>query len=234
MIETQIVNGEIRIGDQLPIEKELASRYRVSRTVVREAMKALKEKGWVETFVGKGTFVIDNVAKGIDSSIDLVLRMDPGSSFDYLIEVRQILEPEIAAMAAHCASDEQLLELREAVDLMSWGLVNNDNETYLRGDLEFHMGMAKAAGNPLVLMILNPVVKIMREQQEYHLYRVNTGGHRSQKNHQLIMNALEKHDEAAARKWMREHILQVRADVVYAANKENRQSNPNPSSQTIG
>jgi GntR family transcriptional regulator, transcriptional repressor for pyruvate dehydrogenase complex len=213
LIEAQIISGEIRVGDQLPTENDLAAYYQVSRTVIREAMKALKEKGWIETHVGKGTFVIDNVARGIDSSFDLALRMDSGSSFGYLIEVREILEPEIAALAALRANDEQLAKIRSSVEMMEQGLENKEYKMFLQGDLDFHVSLAEATGNPLVLMILNRVVTLMRAQQEYHVYHEPSGGKKSQQNHQLIMEALEKRDPKASRICMREHIRQVRTDV---------------------
>ncbi len=213
LVESDIINGVYGVGDQLPTESEMAAKYQVSRTVVREAMKALKEKGWVQTFVGKGTFVIDDVARGIDSSLDLTLRKDSGRSFEYLIELREILEPEIAALTALHASDEQLARIRKSVDAMDQALAILDYESFLEGDLAFHVGIAEATGNPLILMFLRPVLKLMRAQQEYHLINVSTGGQKSQKNHQSIMAALEKHDVAAASKRMHEHILQVRTDV---------------------
>ena len=77
MVETQIIDGEYRVGDRLPTEFQLASEYKVSRTVIREAMKVLKEKGWIETRPGRGTIVIDNVARGVRSSFDVAMRMDP-------------------------------------------------------------------------------------------------------------------------------------------------------------
>jgi len=213
LIEAQIINGEIRVGDQLPIETEMAAQYQVSRTVIREAMKALKEKGWIETFVGKGTFVIDNVARGIDSSFELALRMDSGSSFKHLIEVRELLEPGIAALAAENASPEELAEIREAVHLMDKGIDLQDYETFLQGDFDFHVKIAQATGNPLIIMVLNRVVLLMRAQQEYHVYHEPSGGKNSQSNHKLILNALEKHDKEEAKLKMRNHILQVRMEV---------------------
>lgn len=213
LIEEQIISGEIQVGNQLPTENDLATKYQVSRTVVREAMKALKEKGWIETHVGRGTFVIENVARGIDSSFDLALRMDPGSSFGYLIEVREILEPDIAALAAMRASDEKIAEMRVAVEMMDIGLETHTYELFLQGDFTFHVKMAEATGNPLILMVLNRVVKLMREQQEYHVYHEPRGGEKSQHHHKLIMEAIEKRNPDEARSRMHEHIQQVRSEV---------------------
>src|SRR6185369_15452748 len=89
LIENEIINGTFAVGDKLPTEHELAEMYRVSRTVIREATKILKEKGRLASFVGKGTFVIDETERGIETSLNAMIRMNPETSFSYLIEVRE-------------------------------------------------------------------------------------------------------------------------------------------------
>lgn len=214
LIEARIINGDYRLGDQLPTEFELAAQYRVSRTVIREAMKTLKERGWVDTRVGKGTFLIDNVSRGVGASFDVIVRMNPDLGFEHLIEVRELLEPGIAALAAVRASDEQIQAMRAAVDQMELAMNNPAlKDEFLIGDYNFHTLMAQATGNPLVPSILQPVVTLMRDQQKYHLYRVKGGYLKSQSHHRQIMEAIANHDPDAARQAMLDHISQVRADV---------------------
>lgn len=214
LIEARIINGEYRLGDQLPTEFELAAQYRVSRTVIREAMKTLKERGWVDTRVGKGTFVIDNVSRGVGASFDVIVRRNPDLGFEHLIEVRELLEPGIAALAAERASAEQIQAMRQAVEQMEHAANNTaDMDDFLAGDYTFHALMAQATGNPLVPSILQPVVTLMRDQQKYHLYRVKGGYLKSQSHHRQIMDAIEAHDSEAARQAMLGHIRQVSADV---------------------
>lgn len=214
LIEARIINGDYRLGDQLPTEFELAAQYRVSRTVIREAMKTLKERGWVDTRVGKGTFLIDNVSRGVGASFDVIVRMNPDLGFEHLIEVRELLEPGIAALAAVRASDEQIHAMRAAVDQMELAMNNPAlKDEFLIGDYNFHTLMAQATGNPLVPSILQPVVTLMRDQQKYHLYRVKGGYLKSQSHHRQIMEAIANHDPDAARQAMLDHISQVRTDV---------------------
>jgi DNA-binding FadR family transcriptional regulator len=214
LIESRIIEGDLRVGDKLPTENEMAELYQVSRTVIREAMKALKEKGWIETRVAKGTFVVDNVAKKVRASFDAVVRMDPGHGFSHLIEVREILEPEVAALVASRADPAQTARIRQAVDQMDRALENQDDiEAFLNADFTFHMLLAESTGNPLIPIIISPVVKLMRDLQTYYLSRVEGGMQRSQVNHQMIMQAIENRDAAAARQYMKEHIHQVRTDV---------------------
>lgn len=214
LIEDQIINGELLIGDKLPTEKELAERYKISRTVIREAIKALKEKGWVETYIAKGTFVICNMEKSVQSSFDAAVRMKPEDRFNNLIQIRLILEPEIAALAAVSASQEDIAKMHQAVNKMEEALRDNKNvNAFLEGDFAFHMVIAESTGNDLVRIIIAPVVRLLRNVQQYHLSHVESGNQRSQSFHNKVMEAIERHDPKVARLSMYEHIIQVRDDI---------------------
>lgn len=214
LIESKIIAGDFQVGDRLPTEYDLASMYQVSRTVIREAIKALKGKGWVETRGAKGTFVVYNMTKSVQSSFDATVRMNPEDSFSNLIQVRLILEPEIAALAAASASPEDIATMRQAVSQMDKALADNKNvEDFLRGDFSFHLAMAESTGNNLIHLIIAPVVNLMRDVQTYHLLHVDGGKRRSQENHRKIMEAIQNRDPEAARKHMYAHITQVREDI---------------------
>src|SRR6267143_4630716 len=107
-IEESILKGDLKPGDQLPAERELAQRFGVSRTAVREAVKALREKGLVEAFSGRGTFITDGTTQAVRQSLDLMVRIGQQEGSAHLAELRLILEPEIAALAAS-RIEEQLL-----------------------------------------------------------------------------------------------------------------------------
>src|SRR4051812_9357122 len=107
-IERSIRDGQLRAGDQLPPERELAQRFGVSRTAVREAVKALGEKGLIQSQHGRGTFVTDGSEHAIRNSLDRIVTVG-GARPDgtaHLIAVRQMLEPEIAARAAVSANQK--------------------------------------------------------------------------------------------------------------------------------
>ena len=214
MVETQIIAGEFRIGDRLPTENNLSSIYKVSRTVIREAMKVLKEKGWIEIRPGRGTIVIDNVARGVRSSFDVAVRMNPDSGSNHLIEIRQMIEPEIAALAAVRASEEQIISMQQAITQMDRAAQEDplNIDRFLDADFCFHIIIAESTGNPLVLLIINPVVKLMREQQAF-VSQIMEGLLHSQVNHHLIMEAIIQRDPIQAREYMRRHIMQVREDI---------------------
>src|SRR6202167_3934499 len=91
-IEESILKGTLKAGDQLPSERELAQRFGVSRTAVREAVKALREKGLVEAFSGRGTFITDGSSQGMRQSLDWIMRIGPQDGSVHLAEMRAILE----------------------------------------------------------------------------------------------------------------------------------------------
>jgi DNA-binding FadR family transcriptional regulator len=210
-IEEQIINGVYLDGDKLPTEKQLTEMYKVSRVVIREAIKALKEKGLVETHVAKGTYVKFNMTKSVQSSFDATVRMNPDDSFDKLLQVRLLLEPEIAALAAVNASEEDIEVMRNAVSEMEDALERGDEITaFLKGDFTFHMAIAGSTKNKLIQLILEPVVNLLHDFEAHHSSHVE--GRRSQRNHKKILRAIEEHDPHAARENAHAHFVQVCED----------------------
>ena len=214
LIENEIIKGTFAVGDKLPTENELAEMYRVSRTVIREATKILKQKGRLASFVGKGTFVIDETERGIESSLSAMIRMNPETSFNHLIEVREILEPAMAALAAAKASEEQIKELEKAVARMDRSIADDAHkDDFLDADSKFHGLLAEATGNPIIAMLVKPLGVLIRQQQEYMAFEVAGGSVHSQKYHRRISEAIKQRDPERARTEMLEHIRQVFTDI---------------------
>jgi len=208
-IEESIVKGNLKPGDQLPAERELALRFGVSRTAVREAVKALREKGLVEAYSGRGTFITDGTGQAIRQSLDLMVKIGQADGSNHLAEVRAILEPEIAALAAARIHEPELMTMREAVAVMD--RAGQDPDAYIEADLDFHLALAEAASNPLILSLLDSIVGLLREQR-LRIFRVPGGPERGQIHHKRILEAVEKRDSEKARQAMREHLEQVRDD----------------------
>ena len=146
-IEDSIERGDLKEGDQLPAERELALQFGVSRTAVREAVKALREKGLVEAYPGRGTFITSETSNSIRLTFDRMIKSGPREGTLHLVEVREILEPEIAALAAKRVTEESLNELREAIAIMDGA--KGDPDSFIEADLDFHLALAEAAANPL-------------------------------------------------------------------------------------
>lgn len=208
-IEESIVKGSLKTGDQLPPERELAQRFGVSRTAVREAVKALREKGLVEAFSGRGTFITDGTTNAVRQSLDLMVKIGQPEGSTHLAEVRAILEPEIAALAATRIQESEVATMREAVAIMDRS--GKDPDAYIEADLDFHLALAEAAANPLILSLLDSIVGLLREQR-LRIFNVPGGPARGQVYHKRILQAVERHDAESARQAMREHLEQVRED----------------------
>jgi GntR family transcriptional regulator, transcriptional repressor for pyruvate dehydrogenase complex len=207
-VEESIHKGTLKPGDQLPPERELAEQFGVSRTAVREAVKALHEKGLVEAFPGRGTFITDGTSYTIRQSLDRITRKGH-EGFAYLAEVRAILEPEIAVLATSRVKEEDLQALREQVQVMDQA--RNDPDAFIEADLDFHLTLAEAAGNPIILSLIDSIVGLLREQR-MGIFHVDGGPERGQYHHKRILDAIEHRDAAGAREAMRAHLQQVRED----------------------
>lgn len=216
-IEESVLNGSLKPGDQLPAERELAQRLGVSRTAVREAVKALREKGLVEAYSGRGTFITDGTTHAARQSFDLMVKIGQQEGSNHLAELRLILEPGIAAMAAKRIEEEHLAAMREAVAVMDRS--QKDPEAYIEADLDFHLALAEAAANPLILSLIDSIVALLREQR-IKIFNVEGGPQRGQSHHKRILEAMERRDPEMARTAMAAHLEQVREDSQVSSGSE--------------
>lgn len=229
-VEDSILQGRLKPGDQLPAERDLAQRFGVSRTAVREAVKTLCEKGLVESYSGRGTFVTKPSSQSVWQSLELILRINQQEGLAHLADLRQILEPEIAALAAPRIEEQLLTTMRETVAAMDRSL--HEPEAYIEADLDFHLALAEAAGNPLVLSLLDSIVGLLREQRS-RIFKADGGPERGQFHHKRILAAIEARDPDAARNAMRAHLQQVREDSSYSLPGNGNPIRPRKSEETI-
>jgi GntR family transcriptional repressor for pyruvate dehydrogenase complex len=208
-IEDTILNGTVKAGEQLPSERELATRFAVSRTAVREAVKTLSEKGLVEAYTGRGTFVTDATSRVMRRSLDRMIKIGQPEGSTYLLELREIFEPEIAALAALRVEELHLEQMREAIAIMDRSMHNPD--AYIEADLGFHLALAEAAGNPLILSLLDSIVELLRKHR-IRIFTIADGPKRALEHHKIILSAIEQRDPLLARYSMRAHLKQVRDD----------------------
>lgn len=163
-IRSQIVDGNLSAGDKLPNERELAENFGVSRTVVREALNTLKQEGLIEVRPGTGTFVIDATGEALTQTFGLIMAIGKEKSLMDIVEIREILEPEIAALAAERATPEHIEAMERAVQLMEANL--SDISEYARKDHSFHLVLAEATGNKIVPRLIASIVDLLQELRE--------------------------------------------------------------------
>lgn len=212
-IRERIVSGAHAQGERLPTERELALAYGVSRNVVREAVRALVNDGLVEVRQGSGTFVANGTSSALGDSLGLALSLGRSSrNLSHLIEIRTIIEPSVAGLAAMRATPDDIAALSEELTVMDGALVTDDVDTFIASDHRFHVGIAKATQNDLVPMILFPVVDVLNFQRK-NLFSVVHSAKSAQTFHKRILGAIRKHDSDAAVEAMRGHLKQVSGDI---------------------
>jgi GntR family transcriptional repressor for pyruvate dehydrogenase complex len=213
-IEERILRGELCPGDRLPTERELAVQFGVSRTAVREAARALAQKGLLEMRPGRGTFVVDQTSRMARETLSLLLRYRPANGLHELLEVRELFEPEIAALAAERVTSEELEALQSLVAHMDRSL--SDIESFVAADDDFHRLLVQSSGNSLMVRVFEPIVDLLREQRIRVGYTPD-GPRHGQFHHRHILAALFERSAEGARAAMRAHLVQVRRDIAVAA-----------------
>ena len=141
-------------------------------------------------------------------SFDTLLKYGAEDGSANLVEVRAILEPEIAALAATRMTDEYIHDMREAVETMD---AAPDMDVYVEADLDFHLALAEATQNPIIPVLMDSIIDLLREQRK-RIGLSEGGPERGQKHHKEILEAVTRRDSAAARAAMKKHLSQVAED----------------------
>lgn len=210
-IRARIIAGELKQGERLPNERDIASNYGVSRNVVREAIRALAKDGLVSVRQGSGTYIADGTSRALGDSLELALSVGGlQRNLANLIEIRQIIEPTVAGLAADRASPAEIAELKAEVGVMERAF--DDVEAFIAADHRFHVAIAKSTQNELVPMLLFPIVDVLNEQRK-RLFFIKESARNAQAFHHRILEAIERHDHNAAVEAMRGHLGQVRGDI---------------------
>ncbi len=200
MLKT-ILSRRLRPGDRLPSERELGEQFGVSRTVVREAVRALAAKGLIEVRSGSGLRVAAVEASAVSESMSLFLR---GSTLDYpkVHEIRATLEVQMAGVAAERRAEEDIQGLTEACERMEASV--DDVEAAAVNDVEFHREIARATHNELYLVLLDAIGDAQLEVRRGNLAAGASGETLAQ--HRSILEAIVAGDPDRAREAMRAHL----------------------------
>ena len=198
-----ITSGRLKIGDRLPAERELAKILQVGRSTVREAIRAMESLGILESRPGEGTFLVSHPLHSQPDPIT-ANAFKSWENQRKLFEVRMVIEPDIAALAARRASFEQILKMREILREQEESV--KQGETGIKADSVFHDLLAEAAGNDVLLRIMESLMDLLRETREASL-QTNNRPLSSLKQHKAILRAIEARDPLAAERRMREHIV---------------------------
>jgi len=217
-VKTLIADGRLTSGDRLPPERELAERFRVSRTSVREALRSLQSRGLIEIRAGEGAFVRDISVEALIEPLALVI-LPHREAVGELFEARRLLEPAIAALAARRATSEEIGEMERI--LAEQAREVESGRTGMAQDSALHAAIAAAAHNRAIVRIVSALVDLLGQSREESLL---TRGRpqRSHQNHRRILAAIRRRDTDGAYRAMLDHLTAVEKLVLDSSSKESR------------
>jgi len=207
-IKGMIIDGELGPGDRLPREADLAERLGLSRSSLREAVRALSLVRILDVRQGDGTYVTSLDAALLLDALSFVIELHHDRSVLELLEARRLLEAEAAALAAVRIAPDQLAELQTLIDAMP-GCTGV--EEFVENDLAFHGTIATGAGNTVVAKLLE---SLSGRTIRARIWRgITQGGaiDRTVAEHQAIYDAIERGSPELARALMAVHVASVEA-----------------------
>ncbi len=203
-IQRLIAEGELRPGDRLPSETELADRFGVGRSSIREAMRALQLLGVIEVIQGKGTFVRD---AGILPLVVDWQRIAEIGVISEVMEARQFLEVLLAQLAAERATDEDIEALRAQLERSRETI--SDREANIQAGVDFHVALADAAHNQVLALMYRTIRDLYLETARRTRITSQVAQDRLH-DHERILQAVIDRDPEAVAEAMREHLQKAR------------------------
>ena len=205
-----IESDEYQPGDRLPAERVLAEQLSVSRPTVREALIALEVEGWVEIRGGSGIFVLERTSGSSLANLAFSSGLPMPGPFEVLF-ARNLIEPDVAALAAKNVTSEQLTAMSQALSDMVCCSASNPKR--LEYDRRFHYALAEASGNCALLLAVQAIWG-PREQPVYlrleEHFHTETVWQRTIIEHREILEAIKRGDAKAARAAMHRHLKVAR------------------------
>ena len=200
-LERRILEREFTVGAQLPSERLLATQYGVSRPVIREVLRGLAERGYVEIHPGRGSFVRPVGTDTLAEPLSRVARRT-GVTPRHLVSARTMLECAAAELSAEIATEADVEVLQQALEAHAAAA---DLQARARSDVAFHEAVAAVSGNPVIAMMfgaIRPLVYglMLRSLSDREVTRAG------EPFHDRIVAAIAAHDPVAARAAMAEHL----------------------------
>ena len=237
-IRQLIERGDLKAGEKLPPERELARLIGVSRASVRGGLGSLATVGVVEARRGAGTFVSEGPPLFDVNPLSIFSALH-GIPQSELFETRRVIEIDLAGLAAERAGGEELAAISEEV--MEMFASRDDVHRFLVHDIRFHRAVAAAARNPLMAAIMEMVADLFYEQRKSTVDRWR-GAAEAAEQHRQIYQAIRAGDVDSARREMDEHLrwaqntlaLEVKAELNRGENGDERGTGPVPGPSTSG
>jgi GntR family transcriptional repressor for pyruvate dehydrogenase complex len=201
-IHAMITRGELRAGDRLPAEREMAKQLGISRPSLRSGLRSLVAMGVLRSRHGSGTYIAEG-PPALESEALRLLAALHGFTYDEMFEARRVLEASVAGLAAERATGDQLATLAEELANM-YATIDNPHQ-YLIHDIRFHRAVGAACGNPILAALVEMVSTVMYDRRRETVERARDFK-QSVEMHQRVYRAIRAHKPEEARAAMHEHI----------------------------
>ena len=207
IILSEIKSGKLKPGDKLPAITRMADSYGVSQASIREALNRLKVLDVIQVKHGHGSFVNQQMPLGFEQNFEIITKADIAN----LLDLRKIIEVGCARSACEKAEQKDLEKMEDALQKM-WTAVEN-NELGEQADYDFHMAIAEATGNPLLINLMEDVsdtmIRTMKETRRIWLYETKKSIQKIYDEHKLILKAIKDKNGEAAGNNMYRHLKEV-------------------------
>jgi DNA-binding FadR family transcriptional regulator len=205
-LREMIVSGRLKPGDRLPREADLATSLGLSRSSLREAVRALSLVRILDVRQGDGTYVSSLAADSLLDALSFIVEFHHDASVLELLEVRRILEPAASARAAVRIDDASLASLEEILDRST---PDSAVEELVRNDVEFHRAIAVASGNTVLASLIESLSGPTQRARVWRGITQEGALARTLAEHRSIFGAIRAHDPELARTWATVHIAGV-------------------------
>lgn len=203
-IKSEILHDNLKQGQKLPPERELAEQLGVSRNSVREALRTLDVIGVITSTQGAGNSVSVNFEKSMVESLSIMFLMRK-TDYEQISELRKALEEQAMVLAVERITPEQIRQLEELIVLLA---ASEDEATNVILDKKLHYTIAQASGNPLIFSILQALSNVMDlfiSDMRRKIISSEAGRHRLQNIHEEMVASLKRGDRLGAYEAMSSH-----------------------------
>ncbi|MFA7553847.1 MAG: FCD domain-containing protein [Spongiibacteraceae bacterium] len=224
-LEALILDGTLAPGSKIPSERQLAEKLKLSRPLIREALKELRGRGIIETLHGQGSFVAEIVPAASDNNALTHLFKDHTRTLYDLLEVREVLEGQAAYFAATRATTKDLYRISKTFNAMDVSTTHGESQVNARQDHDFHRAISEASHNPVLVHTLQSLSQLVLNSV---LASVNNLYHRPEQkekiidHHRQIYNAIIQRQSDQAKQAAMEHIRAVRNSLQDIEREEQR------------
>ena len=203
-------NKELKPGDQLPPERELAEKFSISRGSLREAFRVLESRGLIKSKPGGGRFIRELKKDTIINAENIILSLEKSSILE-LLEAREMFEVKIAEVAAQRAIPEDIELIKKSLSNAKKEEKLDDKE--MKRDTEFHIAVARATHNFVFINILKLHLDLLRETRG-KTWQISGRKKEQQQEHQNIFKAIKEHNSKKASETMLKHLIGVRKAIM--------------------